>query len=207
MSSIIRVIIPVLALCWSLQSIAAAPANVRLYRYVDDNGQTVIRSSISPDKVALGYDVLDANGRVLETVPALEENASEKYKQRQKEEEAKKAQKDYDLSLVRRYSFVKDIEVERDRKLNELKVRVSVLKGNLNSIRAELETVYDEAAKNERQGKEINQALKTRIAGLEEKISSTEDVLQKRQEAITDLEAEYEVAIKRFSEIQALRGR
>ncbi len=192
-------------LVWAGSS--ASFADNRLYRYIDDNGQTVIRSTISPDKVALGYEVLDDKGRVIEKIDPLEENASEKYKQRQAESRKKQAQEEYDLSLIRRYSFVKDIEVERDRKLDELKVRVSILKGNLNGIRAELESAFGQAAKIERKGKTVDDGLKQRIESLEQKIISTEDVIKKRQEALEALEKEYVLAIERFSEIQALRGR
>ena len=201
--NITKIIVCILALVWTVTCFA----EVRMYRYIDDNGQTVIRSSIAPGKVALGYDILDSKGRIIETVDALEENASELYLENQKKERTRRKQEEYDLSLIRRYSFVKDIEVERDRKINELKIRVSILKGNLNGVRSELESAYDSAAKRERKGQKITSILQGRIDNLEAKITSTEDVLTKRQKAIKTLENNYIHSIKRFSEIQALRRR
>lgn len=188
---------------WSFNSYAQN----RVYRYIDGNGQTVIRSSISPENVALGYDILDDNGRLIETVAPVEDNASEKYQQRELAKKKQQQQDEYDLSLIRRYSFVTDIEVERDRKLTELKVRMAILKGNLNSVRTELETAYEEAATRERKGNKVDDALQKRINGLEQKISSTEDILQKRQHEMELLQNEYVRTIERFIEIQTLRGR
>lgn len=175
----------------------------QLYRYVDPNGLVVIRNTLPADRAGMGYDVLDSQGRLVETIPPQEKNLSEKILA----EQEKKKREEYDISLIRRYSFVEDIESERKRKVSELSVRVSILKGNLTGIRSELEAAYAEAAGSERKGEELPQPLKKRITQLEEKIKTTEDVLKNREEEITLLDQQYVRAIERFKEIQALKNR
>lgn len=184
----------------------------KFYRYKDENGQVVINTFIPPERVPFGYEVLNESGRVLETVARQLskdelEQVSEERKRQEEEEKARKAQREYDLSLIRRYSFVTDIEAEKERKIKEMQVRATILKGNLNSVRAELEAEYDRAAKAERAGGEVPVKVKERIAQLEAKITTTEELLQKREAAVEETRKEYLRAIERFKEIQKMRGK
>ena len=127
-----------------LLSSMAIAANDRYYRYTDTNGTVVINSAINPDRAALGYDILDANGRLVERVaPAL--SGDEFALQSQQDQQAKK-QQEYDISLLQRYSFVGDIEAEQKRQVAQLNTRSAILRGNLNSFRFDLEKTYEQAA-------------------------------------------------------------
>ncbi len=182
------------------------------YRYIDASGMLVIDNDIPPERVRNGYEVINKNGRVIRQVDAVasgEELAKDKAK-RQKMAEAeaqRQAQENYDLSLLRRYSFVSDINAERARKIKEMEVNVSILKGNLNSVRAELTIEFESAAKIERSGGKPPQALNDRIAALEEKITTTEDMINKQKAARDITSLEYQRAIDRFTELQVMRGR
>ncbi|EPN61726.1 hypothetical protein A244_05234, partial [Pseudomonas syringae pv. actinidiae ICMP 18807] len=49
---------------------AADAPEIRLYRYVDSRGVTVIDTQgVPPDYVAKGYEVLNGRGRVIQVVP------------------------------------------------------------------------------------------------------------------------------------------
>jgi hypothetical protein len=180
------------------------------YRYVDDTGETVINNYIPADKAKLGYDVINDKGRVLETVPrqlTTEELAARSQEQinAAKEKEAKERQNEYDLNLLRKYSFVSDIEAEKERKIREMTVRATILKGNLYGVRSELEIEYENAAQAEKQGKSIAKKTRDRIEALESKITTTEELLVKREEDIEKTRKEYLYAIERFKQLQALK--
>jgi hypothetical protein len=182
------------------------------YKFKDENGELVITSSIPPEKAKFGYEIIDKNGRVIETIDGelSEEGLSELQQKQRKEKEEKELEskrQEYDLSLVRRYSFAADIEAEKKRKLAELKATLSIVKGNLNSIRTELDGVYSQAANIEREGKNMPAALQKKISELEAALISTEDLYKIRQKNIEEVDLEYERAIARFNEIQELRGR
>ncbi len=188
-----------------LLSSAIFAAADRYYRYTDTNGTVVINSAISPERAALGYDILDANGRLLERVaPAL--TGDELALQTQHDQQAKK-QQEYDISLLQRYSFVGDIEAEQKRQVAQLNTRSAILRGNLNSFRFDLEKTYEQAADFERQNKPMPEKLQNRIASLEERITVTKQMLNNQMQEIEKLNQEYQLAIQRFKELEVLRGR
>lgn len=182
------------------------------FRYFDDTGNVVIRKFIPPEKIKDGYDIIDVNGRFLKNVPRAltpEELAAkaEANKEAIALQKIKDEQHRYDVDLMRKYSFVSDIESEKKRKLQEQKVRISILKGNLIGVRSKLELEYSAAAKLEAAGKKIPEKLQKRIEDLEVKITTTEELLIKQRQARDELEQDYDKRISRFKEIQALRGR
>jgi|SRR5690554_795047 len=188
-----------------LLSSMAIAANDRYYRYTDANGTVVINSAINPDRAALGYDILDANGRLVERVaPAL--SGDELALQSQQDQQAKK-QQEYDISLLQRYSFVGDIEAEQKRQVAQLNTRSAILRGNLNSFRFDLEKTYEQAADFERQNKPMPDSLKSRIESLEERITVTKQMLNNQMQEIEKMNQEYLRAIERFKELEVLRGR
>lgn len=182
------------------------------YRYIDSNGSLVIDNDIPPELASKGYSVIDGHGRLLRKVAprASDEDiqAAKLADQLESQRLEKKRKQDrYDLSLLRRYSFVSDIEAEKNRKFKELEVSISILKGNLIGVRSELEVEYERAAKIERSGRKPVQSLTDRITSLEEKITTTENMLNKRRAAKDIIGLEYQQAIDRFKELQAIRGR
>lgn len=185
-----------------------AQAETRYYRYKNGNGELSITSTLPADKAKLGYDIIDEKGRVIESVAGeLKGEELEALKEKLKEKERMKTQQEYDLSLLRRYSFVTDIEAEKQRKLTELNATLSIVKGNLGSVRSELEGEYARAAEIERQGKPLPEDLKKKIADVEAVMISTEDLYKLRQQDIKTATEDYDKAIKRFEELQILRGR
>lgn len=202
-----------LIIVWACMAASLAfAANDRFYRYTEANGTVVINSTISPERAAQGYDILDGNGRLLERVaPALtgdelSEHMRRQELEKQRQSEAKK-QENYDISLLQRYSFVSDIEAEQKRQVAQLNTRAAILRGNLNGFRVDLEKAYEQAANNERQNKPIGDNLKKRIAGLEERISATEEMLNSQLQEIDNINNEYLRAIERFKELEVRRGR
>lgn len=185
--------------------------DIEYFRYTDENGNLVIDRTIPSQYAGKGYDVLDDNGRLLRQVPrAL---TPEEFAQKQAREAEQKrvqaqedAQRDYDVMLLRKYSFVSDIESEQKRKVNELKVRLAILKGNLKTLRSEIELEYEKAARIEQRGGNAA-PVEERIQLLENKIITTEATLLKHQESVQALSLEYEQAIARFKQISDLRQR
>lgn len=174
------------------------------YRYKDEAGNTVITTVVTADKAKLGYDIIDVNGRVIKTV---DRGDPEVLKKKIEAENLKKAQQDYDVNLLRRYSFVNDIESEKKRKMAELKATVQIVKGNLSAIRVELEGEYAKASTIERQNRPVPDDLKQKISAVEASARSTEELYKVRQQDILDEEATYDKAIIRFKELQKMRGK
>ncbi|NRB37281.1 MAG: hypothetical protein HRU20_02300 [Pseudomonadales bacterium] len=189
-----------------------AAASGEYYRYINDSGILVIDNDLPVKYASKGYDVINKHGRVIRHVDAQVTGdallaAKAAQKRLAKEDNLRQAQEQYDMSLLRRYSFVTDIEAEKKRKIREMEISVSILKGNLNSVRSELESEYEKAAQVERTGRAPSKSQVSRIANLEKKITTTEDMLNKRRAARDITSLEYQRSIERFKELQVMRGR
>lgn len=133
---------------------AADAPEVMLYRYVDSRGVTVLdRQGVPPEYVAKGYEILNARGRVVQTVPPAP--TAEQVQQAQ----AQKAQASADAQLMSLYSSVEDVDRTRARKLSELDTLISLTKGNLNAVLAQQAAIQGQAADQERAGKPVPKSL------------------------------------------------
>lgn len=188
----------------------SAAAEERYYRYKNEDGAMVIKSTITPELSARGgYDVIDEKGRLIEQVELFapdEERRRLREEQRRREAE-KQAQREYDISLLKRYSFVSDIEAEQKRQVAQLQTRVAILRGNLRGFRADLEKAYEDAAARERQNKPVGNNLEKRIAHLEDRIKTTEQLLDEQDSEIEAVREKYQQAITRFKELEQRRNR
>ncbi len=184
---------------------------MQLFRYKNEQGTLVINNHIPAKYAASGYEIIDKNARIIKTV--LPQLTTEEYRikasknaEQEKLLRAKKKKDNYDLSLLKRFSFTSDIKAEQRRKADELNVRVTILKSNLRSVRTEVDTEYGKAAQKERNSTKISQQVKDHIKQLEKQILSTESLLQKHEHDIFELNKEYERAIRRFKELIALKS-
>ena len=152
------------------------PANAqgKFYRFVNDEGTKVISSTIPPKYVGQGYEVLSANGRVLQVIPP--EPAPED-KARVEAERALMAQ--YKV-LARRYSSVRDILSARDRRLAHLDANIAILRSNISNLNSQIEENMSKAANFERAGKKIPGHIFTAIDELRAEMKGSEEVLRAR---------------------------
>jgi hypothetical protein len=177
----------------------AAPAvAIEYYRYTDDTGRVVLsRQGVPPESISKGYEVINAEGRVLRTIPpapSLEE------RQRQAEEKAKASS---DAQLLRIYSEPADVDRARDRKLAELTGLISVAQSNLHSLRTQQANLQSKAAEFERGGRQVPEHLLVQIDNLKaEQDSAEKDILRYQQ---TRKEAEASFALDRARLVE-LRG-
>lgn len=177
------------------------------YKYEDFDGVVVINDHVPPELVHKGYSVIDALGRVVEIVPrALSERErrdlnSQQVQERLAKEQAER-QKQYDLALLRRYSTIEDIEAAKSRKINEVKVRINILEGNIAGMRGQLENHLSQAAELERSGRTVPDSLTDNMNALREEIAESERMIKVREQQMENLEARFQYDIERFKTIK-----
>ncbi|KPA89953.1 MULTISPECIES: hypothetical protein [Pseudomonas] len=134
---------------------------VLFYRYVDDKGVTVLdRQGVPPEYVGKGYQVLNQQGRVVQTVaPALTP-------EQQQRKQAEKAQADANAQLLQRYSSVEDVDKAQARRLAELDALIANVQNNLQALLAQQAGLQGQAAEQERAGKEVAPELLAQLGGL-----------------------------------------
>jgi hypothetical protein len=175
----------------------------QLYRYKNAKGIVVIEDKIPPEVVANGYDILRYDGTLVRRVKRqltgeeLEKRNTQEARARLREEEEKRLQ-EWDASLMRRYSSTDDIDAARERAMRDLDIRVSILKSNLHTIKAQIEREQKKAADIERRGGDVPQDLLKNIDILRLEISDTEQSIVVRLEEVASVRAAFERDLERF---------
>ncbi|SNB57998.1 protein of unknown function [Marinobacter sp. es.042] len=188
------------ALALALGFSAQAAAN--MYRYTDENGQIVISSTIPQEATKRGYDILNDNGRVIDTIPPApteeEIAAREAEKQRQKE---LAEQREQDRALLKRFSHPDQAVRAMHRKIRELEGLIQLKRGNISVISSQLDNEQSRAANMERAGREIPEGTLEKIRRLESQIRDIEREITSQTQEIEELRKAFEADIERLEEV------
>ena len=175
-----------------------------LYRYISEDDITVINSSIPPEHVHRGYEVLNPDGSVFKVVPRsltkdeLANRSGEAYREQIEAEEAARLRK-WDKSLLLRYSTIEDIEAARSRAKRELRIRISVLRGNVSALKQRVEANQLQAANIERSGGRVPVAVVEAITALQGEIAVTEGAIEEREAEVEVVDQGFQRDLDRFT--------
>ncbi|NKI18197.1 hypothetical protein HCU74_12350 [Spongiibacter sp. KMU-166] len=184
-----------------------AVAEKVFYRYVDSEGKIAIVDRLTPEIVPRGYDIIRANGTVVDTIaPRLSDDERRVWRQEQAvakaRAEAEAKMRAWDESLLLRYSDVADIDVAKERALRDIQVRISILKSNLTAIKQQVLNNQAEAAELERRGQQVPESLVTTLSDLRREVSGTEAQIVSRTQELDEVAEAYERDRARFSQLQ-----
>lgn len=183
----------------SAGSATAAP----LYRYQDEQGNTVLNSTIPPEYVAKGYQILSAQGRVLETIPPaltkeqIAERDAEKTR-KAAEALAHKEQSIQDKELKLLYSHPNDIVRILQRRLQDAQAIIQLRQGQIDSAQKQIAALQGKAADAQRKGKEIPDNLLGELAKARKEIDNGEADIEKQKHEMQRVVQEFDVKIKRM---------
>ncbi len=183
-----------------LAGAGACLAAGNMYRYTNDQGNLVMDDHVPPEYVKDGYEVVNPDGVVIEVVPR--QLTAEEQKSADAAAAEEKRLREWDTTLLRRYSSVEDIEAARDRTLNDLNIRVSILKSNRRSLKHQVENYQSQAAELERRGQKVDKERLDAISSLQTEIANTEKAIADREQEIAGVTADYAADIERFEQIQ-----
>jgi len=135
----------------TVPSVFAAPKTY--YRYVDNNGVKAIGSSIPPELIDNGYEIVTVSGTVLKTVAPANKNLTPE--QRAALARDKRSQDKYDIELRKTYTSLADVDSAKKRILTGLRNNIDILNANLVSVRKQLSDQETLAANTERSGQKV----------------------------------------------------
>ena len=195
---------PVLLLITSLALVPAAVAE--MYRFKDDDGRTVLSNTLPREARSKGYEILNNQGRVIETIPPppTEEEIAERERQKElerKRREQKRQQEKIDKRLLRQYSSPDDAARALHRKLRERFSTIKLKLGNINSLKSQLADEQNRAANMERSGREVPGSLRDKMKRLRAEKS---EVMAEIKEELKEVEAtreEFRGQINRLEEL------
>ncbi|MDY6841823.1 MAG: DUF4124 domain-containing protein [Pseudomonadota bacterium] len=181
---------------------ASAQVAANMYRYTDDNGQIAISGTIPREATKRGYDILNDNGRVVETIPPaptedeIAARKAEKHRQKALAEQIEK-----DRLLLKRFSHPDQAVKAMHRKIRELEGLIQLKRGNISVISNQLDNEQSRAANMERAGREIPEATLEKLRRLEAQIGDIEREIASQAQEIEELRKAFEADIRRLEEV------
>ncbi|MGO1503156.1 MAG: DUF4124 domain-containing protein [Marinobacter sp.] len=178
------------------------PAEANMYRYSDEEGQLVISNTIPQPATKRGYDILNSNGRVMETIPPAPTEAEIAAREAEKQRQAELTiQREKDARLLKRFSHPDQAIKAMHRKLDELRGLIQLKRGNISVISSQLDNEQSRAANMERNGQKIPDATLDKIYRLESQIRDIEREISWQTKEIDVLKQAFEKDIKRLEKI------
>ncbi|MGZ5055521.1 MAG: DUF4124 domain-containing protein [Methylobacter sp.] len=189
----------VCCLCLSSQPAFAK----KMYKWVNENGETIFSDQVPPEQAQLRRESLNAKGRVV----GVTEQAKTKEQQviDAKLNALKKAQEKIiaqqtanDKVLLSTFRSVKDMEASLYATMQSLDAQRNVAQGDLKRVEDQLASQQKKAADLERNGKKVPQNLLDEIKQTEEQVQAAYGEINKQIEKKNRAKSEFEANIERF---------
>lgn len=175
----------------------------KMYRWVDENGETIFSDQVPPEHSQYRRESLNEKGRVLEVTEQAKtkeqqamDNRLNALKKAQEKIIAQQAAND--KVLLSTFRNLKDMEASLYATMQSLDAQRNVAQGNLKRVENQLETQQKKAAELERNGKKIPQSLLDEIKQTEAQIQVAYAEINKQIEKKNRAKAEFEADIERF---------
>lgn len=186
-----------------LFAMPGVPAFAVTYKWVDEKGVTHYGDSIPPEYQNSANIELNQRGVILKkndpalTVEERKAKEAELAKQRKQETEQKRK----DTILMKTYSSAEEIDLARDRNLQQAERVIQDTQTRLKSVQANLDASREHAAAYARENKPVPDGLQYDIETLEKNKQDLEvAILQKRTDAV-ELRARFEEDKKHYIEL------
>lgn len=150
----------------------------KLYRYTDDNNRWVIASSIPPERVKNGYEVVDETGRILETIDPQRSPAEARAYIA--ELEAKQAREEAVRRINLLYGSEDDIDYALKKALLSIDNSMANTTANVRQLQAQRQRLETQAARIQRAGNTLSEDMVTNIAALGEQIENLQLEMDQR---------------------------
>ncbi|HET8905183.1 MAG TPA: hypothetical protein VFN16_14395 [Saccharospirillum sp.] len=195
-----------IALLLTLSLIPLAAEARQFFRYKDADGQIVINSSIPPEFVKNGYEIIDDKGVVLrEVAPQLSE---EEIRNRRAEEQRIQEQRVRDAELVKLYRSPGDVDRAMRTWLSRLDMEIRLKDNRIDILRSEFNALQSEAANQERAGESVDADLLTQMAEIEAEIAEYQTEIEEVEARKTEAREEFGADRERMEIIyERLNGR
>jgi len=172
------------------------------YRFENEEGVTVIASSIPPNLVYKGYSIVREDGTVVKKVapqltPAEVEKRDRELAEQKKREQDGEAQRHHDEDLVKLYASPHDVEEARDRKLVSIQAAIAQNTSNIQQLKLKKERFETEAAARERDGQPPSPDILDNLKILDTQIADKERDVTARQQELQRTKDQFQLDLDR----------
>ncbi len=171
-------------------------AKKKLYKWVDANGNVTYSDQVPPEQIKKKHEELSDQGVVLEKVGnarSKEEIKAEKDEKLRKIQAKKELDKQNKIrqNIIKAYTNEGEIIRLKEERIAALKRNIELAQQSLQFQKHSREELLSIAADNERAGKEISKALKSRINIIENKIEYQHKFIKVKQDEITKVNKKF----------------
>ncbi len=176
----------------------SATAEAKLYKWVDDKGETHYGEVVPPEYANRDKVQLEKGREVKKKDPKIEAGSGKKAPE---EDQATIDQHRRDNALVNTYSNEKEIDLARDRNLQQVEARINSIQLILKPAQQDLDNYLKEADGLKQGGKKIPDSLHSDITNAENKVAKLKQDLAKAQEKDAAVRASFEADKVRYREL------
>jgi predicted nucleic acid-binding Zn-ribbon protein len=184
------------------------PATAKLYKWVDDNGTTHYGETIPPEYANKDREELNKAGRVVNTMEVMTpERRLAKQQEDAKKREAELAaqeQKRHDRTLLNTYSSVEEIDLARQRSMQQVDARINFLNSSVDSAQSRIISLQKEADNYTTRNRKIPNSLSDDLQEAQERLAKLQQDLEKPVAAKAELNARFDADKARY---MALTGK
>lgn len=181
------------------------PVAAKMYKWVDDKGTTHYGETIPPEYAHKDRSELDKSGRVIEKKEVFtpeERRASEQADiKKRAEEEAALERKRRDKALVNTYSNEKEIDLARNRNLQQVEARIGSISSQIKMANDNLLAFQKEADALAKAGKKIHPSLQEDLKESRERLAKLQQDMEKAKAEKATLDARYDADKARYKEL------
>jgi uncharacterized DUF497 family protein len=192
--------------------VLALPFNTlagKLYKWVDDKGQTHYSQTIPPSDAHRARSHLDKHGVTVEEVDAAKteeqlRQEAEQARLRREQQRLVEEQQAQDRVLLRTFRSADDIQMTRDGQLQAVDTSIRVTQANIKRLKTTLEEMQHDAAKRELRGARVPKKLLEDINAKRQALKSAYASIVEREHDKNRIRQAFARDLKRFSELKKL---
>lgn len=181
----------------------------KLYSWVDEHGKTHYGNVVPPQYAQQGNTELDKKGAVIKKTDAAltpeQRKAKEEELAQQKEEDKKKLeQKRRDKALLNTYTTEKEIDLVRDRNLQQGELQLQSMELRAKQVQPRLDQARKRAGDLAAKKRPIPPDLQQEIEEAEKEMLRLQEMIKQRRLDMDAIRARFEDDKKRFRELRQI---
>ena len=175
----------------------------KMYRWVDDNGNTYFSDQIPPEQIKHRRETLNEKGRIIDVMEKaktkeqleLEKRLAELRKAQEKIIEKQRA---YDKVLLTTFRSLDDLLMSIKGKTQSMEAQIKATEGTINRLKEQLESQQKKAAHFERNAQKVPQKLLDDIRATQDQIQETQLAISKQIEKLNKMQREDDADVERY---------
>jgi hypothetical protein len=195
---------PVICLAVSVLVLTAtAPAQAKMYKWVDEKGHMHFGDSIPAKYMTKEHEELNEQGvtvKVTEAAKTREQLIEERKQEeaRKKEEEERKKQAQRDRVLLDTYTTERDLVVARDARLDAVDSQINLSKSIIEDSQKNLKSLEKQVTNIKASNREVPQDLYRRVEIEKKQINVQTGVMKNHKKRREDIAKQFNGYIERF---------